>query len=608
MRNLLQDADRERLVAPLAVSLAGEVHLRGQGHRALAEAEGSALFAGDGNARAAELLMLPGVREKHAALGDGVLDFVVAMADAPQPCRHAAAGGLEVTREDPRDVEVRTPFHRIWGDLSRGTLHQERRGGPRGVVRHGGNLVEFRMGRFRNCVDVEDAIVETAVERDGDTVRLRHVSVITGEGGFVAKRKAEAGRLAVTYEIRAGSPVVEVVTSFTAACTLSRLRVTTALDALEEGGLGATAGQLLSGGTWRDVAPPPLPVATKWTEGTPVDHLAIGAADWPAHGPVLHIRPHEPARVMSVTAEARRAGALHWLVLRHGPVELKAGETLTVRERRLLAQGNDIAGVAGAMDLAASGLDLDPVAPSGAALHAVAAALLFDGSWQERMPEARRAALLGFADRQLARLDTPEIAGIDLADATVAADALRRLRGAPAEPRHTMLIGQLAGRLDSGGVLRGPREVPTLAAQAIAILAFARAAAWLEGGRAAGALAASLGAIAVTPDGTLVFNGAPVHARQEAVGVALLMRAAGAAVLAGEAGATLPATLLDRARLLHRTGVNLLRPLIQPRSGRLEIVGPGGISPALQAAATLALVAPERLVLGARAAANPAAA
>lgn len=608
MRNLLQDADRDRLVAPLAATLAGEVQLRGHAHRALAEAEGGALFAGEGNARAAELLMLPGVRDTHAELGDAVLDFVMAMADAPQPCRHAAAGGIELLRDDPRDLELRTPFHRLWGDLTHGTLHQERRGGPRGVVRHGGNLVEFRMGRFRNCVDVEDAIVETAVERDGDTVRLRHASVIVGEGGLALKRKAEAGRLTITYEIRAGTPVIEVVASFTASRPLSRLRVTTALDALDEGGLGATAGRLLEGASWRDIAPSPLPGTTKWTDGTPVDHLAIGAADWPSHGPVLHIRPHEPGRIMSVTAEARRAGALHWLVLRHGPVELKAGETLTVRERRLLAQGNDVGSTAGAMDLAATGLDLDPVAHSGAALHAVAAALLFDASRPERMPEARRTALLGFVERQLARLEASEVATLDLADAAVAADSLRRLRGAVAEPQHAALVGQLAGRLDSGGVLRGPREAPTLAAQAIGILAFARAAAWLEGGRAAGALAASLGAIAVAPDGSLVFNGVPIEPRREAVGIALLMRAAGAAVLAGEAGATLPPTLLDRARLLHRTGVNLLRPLIQPRMGRLEIAGPGGISPALQAAATLALLAPERLVLGARAAANPAAA
>ncbi|WP_237215236.1 hypothetical protein, partial [Falsiroseomonas oryziterrae] len=458
MRNLLQDTDRDRMVAPLAFTLAGEVQLRGETFRALAEAEGAALFGGEGNARAVELLMLPGVREQHAALGDSVLDFVMAMADAPRPCRRAASGGIEVVGEDPRDVEVRTPFYRIWGDLTHGTLHHERRGGPRGVVRHGGNLVEFRMGRFRNCVDVEDAIVETAVERDGDTVRLRHVSLISGEGGLIAKRKAEAGRLEVTYELRAGSPVIEVITSFTASRALSRLRVTTALDALDEGGLGATAGRLLEGGSWRDIAPSPLPGTTKWADGTPVDHLAIGAADWPAHGPVLHVRPDEPGRVMSVTAEARRAGALHWLVLRHGPVELKAGETLTVRERRLLAQGNGVGPIASAMDVAAAGLDLDPVPASGAALHAVAAALLFDVGWQERMSDARRAALLAFVERQLARLDVPDIADLDLADAAVAADALRRLRGTAAEPRHTALVTQLADRLDGGGVLRGARE------------------------------------------------------------------------------------------------------------------------------------------------------
>src|SRR5690606_29838673 len=99
MRNLLLDADRDRLVAPLAGALAGEASLGGRRFRALAEAEGSAFFPLAANARAAELLLLPGLRERHAALGDDLLDFAMAMAETSPASRRAVAGSLALRRE-----------------------------------------------------------------------------------------------------------------------------------------------------------------------------------------------------------------------------------------------------------------------------------------------------------------------------------------------------------------------------------------------------------------------------------------------------------------------------------------------------------------------------
>jgi hypothetical protein len=52
MRNLLQDADRDRLAAPLAL-LAGEVAFGGRRFQALPEAEGSAFFPAAASAAAA---------------------------------------------------------------------------------------------------------------------------------------------------------------------------------------------------------------------------------------------------------------------------------------------------------------------------------------------------------------------------------------------------------------------------------------------------------------------------------------------------------------------------------------------------------------------------
>jgi hypothetical protein len=237
-------------------------------------------------------------------------------------------------------------------------------------------------------------------------------------------------------------------------------------------------------------------------------------------------------------------------------------------------------------------------APSGAVLLAVATALQFDaaGAWRERMPDARRAALAGFAARHLARIEAGEPDGLDLACAALAADALRRAGVmADAQPR---LVARLAARLRDG-VVGGPGA--GLAAQAMAALAFARAAA-LPDGAAAEALSATLGAVALQGAG-LVIGGAPLDAAAEAEGIALMARAAGAAVLAAEAGAPVPPATLERAKQLHRIGVNLLRPLVQPRGAILAVVGPGGMTPGLQALVAMAMIAPDRLVL-----ARPAAA
>jgi hypothetical protein len=295
---------------------------------------------------------------------------------------------------------------------------------------------------------------------------------------------------------------------------------------------------------------------------------------------------------MSVTAQAKQAGEVHWLILRHGPVDLAAGETLVVREDRLLAPGA-IEGVAAMMAAGLPpGLAPDPRPDAGAALRAVAAGLLFDagGGWRDRLAEPRRAALLAFAERQVGLLATaPGVAA--LASALLGADSLRRVRGT-ADDALPALAARLAAALGAA-----PAD---LGAHSLAVLALARAATWPDAAPAVAALPGALDAIGASAPGTapaLALGGVAVEPFAEAEGVALLARAAGAVVLAAGAGAALDPGAVAKARELHRIAVALLRPLARPRDGRLEVQGPRGLAPGLQALLTLAFLAPERLVL-----------
>ena len=578
MRNLLQDADRDRLAAPLAL-LATEIAVGGRRLTALPEAEGSPAFPAAASAAAAALLMLPGLREAHCPLADALLDTAIALVGAGAGPLRAVAGGAEIVSDDPAALLVQTPHHRFAGNLREGVLRQEPPGGGRPALRHTGNMVEFRIGRRAACVDVEDTIVAAAVTREGERIILSHESRIMGEAGLFAAKTVEAGRLTCRYEVDPASPVLRVEIRFTAARALSQARVTTALDAVEEEGPGGTAARLREAGAWRDAAPPAAePV--RWARGTPVAHVAVGKAGWPAGLPAVHLRPHDAARVMSVTAQARDPGAVHWLLLRHGPADLAPGETLVVREDRLLAPGA-VEEVAALMAAGLPpGLAPDPAPDPGAALRAVAAALCFCGGWRDPMETARRAELVAFAEAQVARLGA--LPGLrELASALLGADALRRSGGAAPSG----LVERLAATPVAGA---------SLFDRALAMLALARAAAWSDAAAAPlGALLAGIGASAPGTAPALTLDGVPVVPLVEAEGVAMLARAAGAAVLAE---AVLDPAALDRAKALHRIAVGLLRPLVRPRDGRLEVIGPQGLAPGLQAGLTLAFLAPERLL------------
>lgn len=633
MRNLLHAADRDRLIAHLRGTLLREVTVGGRRLMALAEgggpeagAQGGSFCAMPGNALAAELLAQPEIRDADVAFADGVLDFVMAMADAPLPCRRAAVGGIELLRDDPRDFEILTPFHHFTGDLSAGLVRQQLRGDAGGPVLHTGNLAEFRLGRYRNGVDVEDTIHDCAIVRRSGSVVLSHESRITGKAGWLRPRQVQAGTLRYEYEITPGSPLLRLTVTFTAAAgqRLSRLRVSSAVDQLgmAEMAEGRLAAAPEGNAAWLDFAVPQAAGLALWAEGTKVPHVAIGLAGWPAGAPTLHLRPQAPERVMSVKAIAARPAALHWLILRHGPVTLAPGAAMVVREDRLLAAGTSAEDAARMMTAAGdsvagdsvAGLDLDPLAPNGAALNAVATQLLHAArqSYRVALPAERLAALENWFDRQMAALlagspallaGSPDV--LDLAGATLAAEA--RLR-AGAEAPVALLVPRLLALQGQDGAFPGG-----LASHATALLAMARVLAQGDPLLLAGPIGRALAAVRPGPvewreagrmvvvEGLALPSGTAGPLRGHAEALGLMARAAGTvALVAAQRPDVLPEEVAAQARALHLQAVALLRTLIRPRGATLEVAPSplgGPTHPAAQAAAVLALIAPDATIL-----------
>ena len=606
MRNLLSATDQERLFALLRQRLARAVTVEGVGLIALAESEEAPLCDVVANARAVEFLIQPAIRDGDSAFADGVLDFVIAMAEAPLPCRRLALGGLEIRRNDPRGFEILTPFHRFAGDLGTGVVLQWLRGNSAGrpgtalaPLAHTGNIVQFHIGRHRSSVDAEDGIDRFGLEQQGDQVLLWHETPATGLAGLLRGRPVPAGRLRYEYRITGASPLMRLTVSFTASHALTELRLSTALDALSAEGLALAEAKVQGAGGWRPLAPPSEPALTIWAEAPPVAHVALGQAGWPEGAPTVHLRPTAPGTVKDVKAVAEEAGALHWLVLRHGPADLAAGEAFSVSEDRLLAAGTSAEAAAQAM-LAPGldGTDLEPLSPSGAALLAVASQLLLDSARAYRAPLApeRRAVLADFFDRHLAALLAGTPAVEDLALALAAVET--RLRDGAALQA---TLEALAARLGAAQGGLGGFGAQGLPAHAAAILALARVARRLPDGPPLHPLGRAIRAIQPQDFAMAVAGAGATDPGRHAEGLGMLARALGAVLLAVEdASLPLGAEEAEAVQLLHRQAIGLLRPLVQPYEGMLEVrasMRGGGATPGSQAAVALGLMAPESLTM-----------
>ncbi|MBU8543361.1 MULTISPECIES: hypothetical protein [Roseomonadaceae] len=609
MRNLLHATDRDRLVAHLRGTMLRDVTVGARRLMALSDSEAAGFCAVPANAQVAELLAQPDIRDADPAFADGLLDFVMAMAETPLPCRRAALGATEVVRDDPRNFEIRTPFHRFTGDLSAGVVMQQMVDEAAAPVVHTGNLVEFRAGRFRNGIDAEDTITDFALDRKDGAIILRHESRITGKAGLLRPRTTDIGTLRYDYTITPGSPILQLSVTFTARRRIGKLRLSTALDQLGAGGLDMAEGRVTgTNAEWRDFAAPQAAGVSVWAERQPVAHLAMGVAGWPETGPTLHLRPGAPDKVMSVKAIAARPQALHWVILRHGPVTLSVGEALVVREERLLAPGlaaekaASIMAAAGPAGAAMAGLELDPLPPNGAALNAVATQLLFAarGAYRTALPAMRVAALQAWFDRQMAALQAGEPALPDLAGAILAAEARRR---AGAEVPLDALVRRLIGLQQPSGTFEDRPGLPaSLVGQALALLAMARALPHLDPplladpiGRALAAVQPGLtelqdGGRLMRLEGLVLEGGAAYPLRSHAEALGLMARAATAVALVAELRPeALPLAAVNQAQALHRKAVALLRPLVRPQ-GQALVVQPSPLGGAPNAAGQAALV------------------
>ncbi|WP_139225921.1 hypothetical protein [Falsiroseomonas stagni] len=621
MRNLLHATDRDRLAAWFRGPIDRVVTLGGRPVGALAEgAAGGSYCVAPANARAAELLAMPDIHDAAPGLVETAIDFAMAMEDAPAPSRCLGNHGLVVQRDDPRDLVVLTPFHVFTGDLSAGLLHQRPRGPLAGLVAvtHSGNLVEFQLGRRRHCEDVENAITDSGLRQDGDEIVLWHESRVMGRAGWLRPRPVEAGRLRYEYAISASSPLLRVTVTFTATAALRRLRVTTAADGLSDSGFADVS--VHAAGAWTAFAPPAAAGTAAVSPTGPVTHLGVATDGWWPDGPSLHLRPADPARVMHASATALKAGQLHWLLLRHGPIDLPPGGSLTVREDRLLSIGLTGPEAARAMLPGAGmeGLDRHPLPPQGATLNAIGTHLLFAAAeaYRTPVPAERRAALAAWFDAQLARLQAGDPGLEDLAQAALGVEARLRTEG---RPGHAAALGDLAGRLlalqgEDGAFRERDGGIASPAAHAQALLALARALPQLDPARLAPAIHAAVAAVwpatvelvagprLVAAEGLRVGDAIRQSELRYAEGVSLMARAAGAVVLAATASpGVLAEATIGQAEELHHQAIALLRPLVRLQGGVLEVMPSpfgGDPEPTTQAAAILGLMAPDAVILG----------
>jgi hypothetical protein len=604
MRPLLSPQDRDRLVAPLRRRMRRQAMLGGRAYPALAEDAGAQVVELGAHALGATLFADPALRDQDASFADGMLDGIMALDRAALPGRRLALRGLEVRQDDPRGFEIASPFHIFRGDLSAGMVLQwihGRVGGRPGEVLgpaiHSGNMVEFRIDRHPAHVDAEAGISAFGVERIGGTdlapdlapesVLLWHETPVTAKAGWLRARRVAAGVLRYAYTISANTPVLRLAVSFRATHPIGQLRLTTALDALGREGLDLAEGRVQTAEGWGDIAPSPKPALQTWAADTAVRHVAIGQAGWPAQGPTLHLRPGAPAGVLNVKAVTRRPPALHWLVARHGPIDVAAGSETLVTEDRLLAAGLSLEEAVQAMQ-APPGTPPPAPNPCGAALAAMATHLLYARAGAYRQPPSGQAlaAREAWLDERLAALAEAGGAVEDVAFGLLAADLLRRAGGGAAT------LDALARRVLAAQGSAGGIGATGLVGHAAAMLALAQAGPAIAGGAPDIALGRALAALRLEDGAILATGTGPSDPGRVAEALALLLRALDA--LAEVA----PVPAVEGWR---QQAISLLRALVRTSPDALEVwpsAAGSGATTAAQAGAGLALLRRDAFLRG----------
>lgn len=618
MAELLREADRDRLIAYIERHLLRSVPMDGLEISALRETQAPFptsewCWTAD-TAATVEMLSLPALRERWAGLADGLTDFLLAMGTGNLLLRRVAAPVLVVESDDPRAFAITTATHEYRGDLSRGVVRQSVRGGPaRREVHHTGHLVEFRLGRQRHCLDVEETIADCGLEQHPDGVRLFHESLLKVSSGLLRKSEVAVGRLRYEYWIDLQDPRLLLNVSFRAepGVALQDLRLTTAVDELsgEETRpiLQVGLGQMAEGG--RRYAQLPLSgnaVATLHSGPAELVSLIEDAPPGASNG--LHLRPLTPESLLNVKAQTR-AGRLHWLISRYATPALEAGGSFAVHEARLLTAGTLSAALptyAGILydPVMLSGRDAGVTADHGTALNAIATQILLASAGAYALPPERLAMLRSWYDRHLDSLFIAMAEGDalrpsrsylrSLSFALLSLDSMERATG---EGRYAATLSHALDLLlslqrpdEAGGAFADVNQAAYLDCHAAALLALARLAQHRKDARLQPALRQALGAIRVGTvkvplEGSVHNLDTPFVRSRRADGrweddggfwsfkLGLLLRALVALRLAHDSGGvTLEGGELQRVQTLQEIAQRQLRARFHPFEGTLEVL------------------------------------
>jgi hypothetical protein len=661
MPDMLRPPERDRLIAYLEQHLARPQQLGPAEVPALRDSTAGlpdAELCRTANAAAAvELLALPALRPRWAALGDGLTDFLLAMGEDAVLHNRTARTGCMMDGTDPREFRVVTGTHEFTGDLSRGLVRQQLRG-PAGVpqasrdVLHTGNLVEFRIGKTSHCLDVEDTTLRFGMmPRDGGTT-LFHESELRAPHGLL-KRDGVVATLRYEYTLRAADPRLRLRVTLTAArgVTLHDVRVTTALDELSGGPPERPFGRIVLGAGGQQRAVRLEAAALANLHQGPADSLSLVEDAAPADAGGVHLRLLSAAQLRSIKLATREVEGMtrpHWLLSRYQVASLGGGQSFVVEEERLLAAGtlagSEAAYAAMLADPARlAGRDPGTGEAQGLALNAVAAQILFSGRGDyeaHALPPERLARLRGWYDRHVAAFfaamaevpDTtragplrPERVGLrGLGFALLSLDLMLQMPAEPGGPDYAALrdagLQALLAR-QRGGVFAGPGGAAALDDHAVALLALARLALRRPVAELGSALREGLAALQL---------GAPLHGGEaraqqhpllrfrradgtwsgddgfRSAKLGLLMRALSVLAEAERAGAV-PLPPDERAHLqaLFDTCFRLLRGRVREQDGMLEVLASpaaAGGDAATQPVVVLALLSPDEAALGLHAA------
>ncbi|PHK93358.1 hypothetical protein CR162_19040 [Pseudoroseomonas rhizosphaerae] len=500
MAELLREPERDRLIAYLERHLLRTVTLDGQAVPALRETHppfptSEWCWTAD-SATALEMLAQPHLHDRWRGMADGLTDFLLGMGTGHLLFSRVSPPECVVRSADPRQFLIRTRSHEFRGDLSRGVLVQSVRGGAaRREIHHTGHLVEFRTGRQRHCLDVEDSIVDCGVEPRPDGVVLFHESALRVQGGLLRKTEREVGRLRYEYAIGGGDPRLLLRVTLRAApgVVLENVRLTTALDALSAEPERPFR-HLVAERNGR-LQPLPVPGAELIAlhQGpTRLFSLTEEAAPGAANG--VHIAPLAPQALHSIKAQGLQ-GRLHWVLTRYLFPRLEGGAEAAIREARLLTAGTHAAGLPAYEAILAdpailSGRDAGLSADVGTALNAMATQLFFAArnAYAVPLPAERQAQMRVWYDRHLAQFFAGMEAGGEpamgraylraLAFALLSLDTMLRATG---EARYAALLDDgltLLLRLqqpeEAGGAFADYGQAAYLDCHAAAMLALAR--------------------------------------------------------------------------------------------------------------------------------------